>query len=188
VTELVIRRARPSDVEDIHGIARESFARPWEPSAFREELERQFAHLFVLEASGVLAGFVSLWLLRNEARVLSFAVDPRCRRRGLGRALLAHALSFAESLGVRYASLEVRASNRAARALYAELGFEAFGVRPGYYVDDGRAAEDAIVMMLAMRRSTRAHRHGHDERERDGEENAGRDTEQSERAHPEAVR
>jgi ribosomal-protein-alanine N-acetyltransferase len=54
--------------------------------------------------------------------------------------------------GIRTIWLEVRASNQAARALYASLGFVEAGVRPNYYtpVSEGAPREAAIVMRLNL--------------------------------------
>jgi ribosomal-protein-alanine N-acetyltransferase len=186
VTRPFVRRAEARDVERIHAIARMSFRDPWEATAFHEELGREFAHLFVVSAGAGDApvGFVTLWLLRDEAHVLSLAIHPGARRRGLASALLGNALAFARERGVRYASLEVRASNVAARELYARFGFEALGTRAGYYAADG---EDAVVMLLSMPPSSRGHRHGDHQRDCDREQDARRDTEQSKGALAQAI-
>jgi ribosomal-protein-alanine N-acetyltransferase len=75
----------------------------------------------------------------DEVEILLVAVVPHARRRGVGRALVEALLADA---GARRAHLEVRASNRAAIALYERTGFVAAGVRKRYYAD----GEDALVM------------------------------------------
>jgi ribosomal-protein-alanine N-acetyltransferase len=72
-------------------------------------------------------------------------VAPRWRRRGLARWLLRFALARAARDGARRACLEVRKSNRAARALYASVGFSPAGRRVGYYREP---PEPAMVLTL----------------------------------------
>jgi ribosomal-protein-alanine N-acetyltransferase len=73
------------------------------------------------------------WCVVDEVQVLSLAVDPCWRRRGVGRRLLNAYLDTLRSEGVRQVTLEVRASNEAAHEFYREFGFEVQGERPRYY-------------------------------------------------------
>lgn len=87
-------------------------------------------------------GMVLARTAADEAEVLTLAVDPDARRRGVGRALLDQALATAWDRGAGSMFLEVAADNAAALALYAAAGFDPIGRRPGYY-SGGR---DAIVL------------------------------------------
>ena len=69
--------------------------------------------------------YCSFWRIFDEVHVNNFAVHPSRRRQGLGRALLAHVLAEATALGAPRATLEVRASNAPAIALYEGGGFVA---------------------------------------------------------------
>src|SRR5204862_1925180 len=91
--------------------------------------------------------YINYWLVRAEVHLLNLAVHPDARRRGHGRALVAHLLRVAADQGCRYLTLEVRRSNLAAIELYRSVGFDPVGVRPRYYVDD---EEDAVVMVLEL--------------------------------------
>ncbi len=139
-------RIRRMEVRDLPGVARIQAASPecsqWEPLEY-------LAHAaIVAQQAGRLAGFaVARQLAPDEIEVLNMAVDPAARRRGVGRALLKVLLA----LPGRVLYLEVRASNAAARALYASAGFVEAGVRKGYYAALPGAAsppEDAIVMKM----------------------------------------
>ena len=90
----------------------------------------------------MLAGYVGAWVVDGQMQILKVAVEPACRRRGIARGLLARAAADARDLGAHEATLEVRASNTGAQALYIALGFESLGVRPRYYSD----REDAVIM------------------------------------------
>lgn len=90
-------------------------------------------------------GFLLLWLVGEEAEVVDVGVEAGDRRRGVGAALLKQALQIAAQAGVRCVFLEVRATNRAARALYEQAGFETCGTRARYYSD----GEDAVLYTLS---------------------------------------
>lgn len=138
-----------NDVDVVHLLAQECFSTAWDRHVFEEELARNWAYLRVLRPSPSepIVAFLSFWLVRDEIHVLNVGTHPTCRRRGHARLLMDDMLRFAGSRGVRYVSLEVRKGNRAALRLYATLGFDAIGIRPGYYADDG---EDAVVMLLTL--------------------------------------
>ncbi len=125
------------------------------------ELERPWSKVWVArpgERSEPQA-FLIAWLVADELHVLSLATLPVFRRKGLGSALLRHALVFARENGVRLVLLEVRRSNAIAIALYRSLGFSATAVRPHYYADN---AEDAVEMSLELDPATGAIRPGAD--------------------------
>ena len=88
-------------------------------------------------------GYGGLWLMVDEAHITTFAVLPEWRRRGIGGRLMVALMQVALDLNARVMTLEVRLSNRAARALYAQFGFRPVGVRPRYYSNN---AEDALIM------------------------------------------
>ncbi len=149
-TEPAAVRVRFMEIADIPAataIERRSFAESWPETAFLRELQQNaIARYVVLESAGPdpeMLGFAGLWLLVDEAHVVTVAVAPEHRRRGYGR-LLVHALvSLAEEVGMANATLECRVSNESARALYRQYGFYEVGRRKGYYTDNH---EDAVIM------------------------------------------
>jgi [ribosomal protein S18]-alanine N-acetyltransferase len=74
---------------------------------------------------------------------MNVAVEPSRRRAGIATALLHRLFEVTAGDGRRGYTLEVRVSNRAAIELYQRLGFQARGIRRGYYTDN---REDALVM------------------------------------------
>ena len=141
---VVVGPMRLGDVPAVHEIERLSFRTPWPPYAFEQELRgNRLAHYVVARAGDRITGFAGVWLMVDEAHVTTFAVHPDWRRQGIGRQLLLNVVELARKIGARRMTLEVRASNETAQALYRAYGFEEVGRRPRYYTDDG---EDAVVM------------------------------------------
>jgi ribosomal-protein-alanine N-acetyltransferase len=132
------------DVPDVHRIERASFPVPWPDYAFRQELQtNRLAHYFIVRAADEAVAYGGLWMMVDEAHITTFAVMPQWRRHGIGGRLMVELMRAALSLNARIATLEVRITNGAARALYAQFGFRPVGVRPRYYTDNG---EDALIM------------------------------------------
>lgn len=95
-----------------------------------------------LSAEAPLVGYAGGWVVDGDLQILKVGVDPAWRRHGIARILLARVADDARNLGARTSSLEVRAANAGAQALYAALGYETLGRRPRYYSD----GEDALIM------------------------------------------
>ena len=132
------------DVPAVHEIERLSFRTPWPAYAFEQELRgNRLARYVVARAGDRVVGFAGVWLMVDEAHVTTFGVHPDWRRQGIGRHLLLNLVELSRTIGARRMTLEVRASNQAAQALYRAYGFEEVGRRVRYYTDDG---EDALVM------------------------------------------
>ena len=91
---------------------------------------------------GTLVGYAGGWVVDGDVQILKVGTDPAWRRRGIARELLAHVAADARNLGAQTVSLEVRAGNEGAQALYRALGLVPVGTRPRYYSD----REDALIM------------------------------------------
>lgn len=90
-----------------------------------------------------ICGYVGIWLMVDEAHILSIAVRSSLRRRGIGELLLIATVDLAQALDQKAVSLECRVSNLPAQALYDKYGFKQVGIRPRYYSDN---REDALIM------------------------------------------
>ena len=141
---LLIRPMEVADLATVHLIERASFATPWPPQAYRQELEtNRLAHYLVVLIGDVIVAYGGIWLMVDEAHITTFAVHPRFRRRRIGERLLLALLDLAVDRRAREATLEVRLSNVPARRLYEKYGFRPVGIRPRYYSDNN---EDALIM------------------------------------------
>lgn len=134
---------REGDIAAIVRIESACHPDPWPEAALRDELQTPVSTQTVLRDGPDVVAYLVTWLVADEVTILNVTVAPSHQRRGLARRLLTDALAAAHAAGARLALLEVRASNAAARALYASLGFHEAGVRRGYYEQSG---EDAILM------------------------------------------
>lgn len=95
-----------------------------------------------LSVDARLVGYAGGWVVDGDVQILKVAVVPDMRRRGIARELLARVAGDARNLGASTSSLEVRAGNAGAQALYERLGYKSLGKRPRYYSD----GEDAVIM------------------------------------------
>lgn len=118
------------------------FADGWDAAYFRD-LACDSAVLLLADDEN---GFIAARVAADEAEILTLAVAPAARRRGLARNLLETAVSQAFSRGATRIFLEVATGNDAARALYAGAGFSQIGVRLCYYPDGG----DALVLSRTL--------------------------------------
>lgn len=142
------RRMLPADLGAVGDIERAVYTHPWTPGNFSDSLAAGY-DCWVMECGGGLAGYGVLMLAAEEAHLLNLSIALPLQRRGLGSALLQFACGLARAGGARTLFLEVRASNAAARALYARHGFAEIGARRGYYPDHG-GREDAVTMAKAL--------------------------------------
>lgn len=95
--------------------------------------------------SELVTGVLGVWLLADEAHIVTVAVRESHRRRGIAELLLITAIRLAQGKGQELVTLECRVSNEPALALYDKYGFERVGLRPRYYSDNH---EDAYVLSL----------------------------------------
>jgi [ribosomal protein S18]-alanine N-acetyltransferase len=137
-----IRPMIEPDLDAVLAIEQVSFSSPWKRDHFLHEIAAPHSYPFVTECGGVVAGYVCVTVLFEEAQILNIAVDPGMRGRGIARMLLERALSLAREKGADVIALEVRASNVAAITLYEQCGFTRTGLRQKYY--EGR--DDAVLM------------------------------------------
>jgi ribosomal-protein-alanine N-acetyltransferase len=123
----------------------ESFAESWSAESFAALLEQPAT--FALIAND---GFILVRVAGDESEVLTLAVRPAARRRGIASALLIEAAKLAEERGAKAMFLEVGAANSPAIALYKRHGFAQVGCRKAYYAAPGGEREDALVLRVEI--------------------------------------
>lgn len=149
-TEPAIVRVGPALLGEVLEIERLCFHDPWPAPAYEAELGHPWSFFRAIGPGGPggglarAQGFIVAWLLPGDMHLLKMAVLPERRRGGLARRLLDAALQRFAAAGGGSVSLEVRPSNPAAQAFYAQMGFVQVGVRRNYYQRDG---EDALVLV-----------------------------------------
>jgi len=139
---LVIRRLTYADLPQIIAIERRAFPTPWSLAMFVLELSKPAGVCLTALRDGGMLGYLICSRYDTVWHIMNVAVDPSCRREGIARAMLTDLLGRIDVNDARF-TLEVRASNASAIALYERFGFRAAGRRRRYYQDNG---EDAVVM------------------------------------------
>ena len=140
-----LRRLEMRDLDRIEEIERESYPTPWSRSMFAGELAKPSSvclGAFDTERD-VLVGYLIISRYVDAWHVMNVAVEPSERRRGIAQALLERLFELTANDSRRGYTLEVRVSNENAIRLYERLGFQARGLRRGYYTDN---REDALIM------------------------------------------
>ena len=129
-------------VPQIAAMERQNFSAPWDETSLLSELNNPLSLWLVALDGDRVAGYIGSQSVLGESDMMNLAVDPAWRRQGVGKALVERLLwELAEDN--HCLTLEVRASNAAAIALYENLGFRQVGRRPKYYLSP---PEDALIL------------------------------------------
>ena len=142
------------DVEEKHiaqieELEQKCFSSPWTAEQLKSQL-KDYQHEFIAAITGArVLGYVGMMYILDEGYISNVAVSPELRRLGLGDGLIEHLLSIADKLNLSFVTLEVRASNVPAIALYSKHGFTPVGRRKNYY---DFPKEDAILMTKFLNR------------------------------------
>ena len=131
-------------LDEIAELERICFSTPWSRNMLAEELDNACSAFLVAEDdAGKVAGYAGLQVILDEGYITNVAVRPECRRNGIAVKLLQVFLDFGQANHLAFLTLEVRASNYDAIALYGSRGFRSVGRRKNYYE---HPKEDAIIM------------------------------------------
>ena len=142
--EIDIRPMTAEDLETSAELEAMCFSTPWSLQAFRDSLDKPEIYLFRVAYMGSeLVAQAGLILSFDEADVVNVAVKPEYRKNGIAFELLNELMKAGSARGVKDYTLEVRAGNRAAIALYEKLGFKTEGIRKDFYREP---VEDALIM------------------------------------------
>jgi len=143
-----IRPASHEDIQAVFELNLASFPEAWSHRALMDARGHGY-DLDVWRASrGKLVAYYLGQDVLDEVHIMQLAVAPAFRRQSLGVRMIRYVLDKKRCKGMRHVWLEVRASNMAAQALYAGLGFRISGTRKNYYTprSAGFPREDALVM------------------------------------------
>jgi len=139
-----LRRLESRDLDTVEEIERASYPTPWSRSMFVAELRKPSSvALGAYSEEGDLVGYAFVSRYVDAWHVMNVAVATDHRRRGIATTLLEGVFEVTASDSRSGYTLEVRVSNAHAIRLYERLGFEARGIRRGYYTDN---REDALIM------------------------------------------
>ena len=131
-------------IQQIEVLERQCFSMPWTAEQLQSQM-KDHQHEFIAAVSPELTvlGYVGLMYVLDEGYISNVAVSPDYRRQGIADALILHLCNICKNLDLSFVTLEVRAGNVPAIALYEKHGFQRVGLRRNYYE---RPREDALIM------------------------------------------
>ena len=140
---MIIAQMKPEHIPQVAALEKLCFSDPWSENSVASELHNELSLWLVALEGDTVAGYVGSQSVMGESDMMNIAVHPDYRRRGLAEQLVA---SLVEALAEREnhsLTLEVRASNVPAIALYEKTGFAQVGRRKNYYRNP---KEDALIL------------------------------------------
>lgn len=144
---LHVEPAEPGDAAVLASIHARSFYRGWSADEFTGFLQDRATPAYIAcDAQRRIAGFALIRGVLDETELLTIAVHPRWRGKGIGRALMQAVFTDLLHSPARRMFLEVDEQNHAAIGLYRQLGFATLSSRKGYYARPDGSAATALVM------------------------------------------
>ena len=130
-------------VDQIAQLEKLCFSDPWSVNSIASELDNKLAFWLVATEEDRVAGYIGSQTVMDETDMMNVAVHPDYRRKGIAEALVNALVENLQKMGSHCLTLEVRASNVPAIALYEKLGFSEIGRRKNYYRNP---REDALIL------------------------------------------
>ena len=130
-------------VEQVAALEKECFSDPWSVRSIASELNNPLSLWFVAVEGDQVVGYVGSQSVMGEADMMNISVTEDWRRKGIAQRLVGSLVDALKEKEVHCLTLEVRASNEPAKALYEKLGFQQVGRRPNYYRNP---KEDALIL------------------------------------------
>ena len=140
---MIIEKMNSSHVAQIAQLEKICFSDPWSEKSVASELDNKLAFWLVAAEGDTVAGYIGSQTVIDETDMMNVAVHPDFRRQGIAEALVNALVENLKKMGSRCLTLEVRASNEPAIALYGKLGFAEIGRRKNYYRNP---REDALIL------------------------------------------
>ena len=140
---MMIVNMNESHVAQVAALEKICFSDPWSENSVASELKNPLSCWLVAEEDGKVTGYVGSQTVMDESDMMNVAVHPDHRRKGIAEALVVELVEALKKRESRCLTLEVRASNEPAKALYEKLGFTQVGLRKNYYRNP---REDALIL------------------------------------------
>ena len=144
---MMITNMTGDHVASIAQLEKLCFSDPWSEKSIESELSCRLSCWLVAMEGDTLVGYVGSQTVIDESDMMNLAVHPDYRRQGIAEKLVVALENALRERGSKALTLEVRASNQGAIALYEKLGFQQVGKRPNYYRNP---KEDAWILRKAL--------------------------------------
>ena len=139
---------RRCHVPQVAALEKACFSDPWSEQSVAGELSNPLSVWLVCVEKDRVLGYVGSQTVLGETDMMNVAVSPDARRRGIGEKLILELVERLKERDSHCLTLEVRATNAPAIALYEKLGFTQVGRRPNYYRNP---KEDALILRKEWR-------------------------------------
>lgn len=132
-----------ADVTQVAALEAVCFHDPWSEKSIQSELTNPLSCWIVAQEAEKIVGYVGSQTVLDESDMMNIAVSPAYRRHGIAEHLVQTLIDALRARGSHALTLEVRASNAPAQALYKKLAFQQIGLRKNYYRNP---KEDAMIL------------------------------------------
>ena len=140
---MIIENMTYAQVAQVAELEKICFSDPWSENSVASELQNPLAYWLVALDGDRLMGYVGSQTVVGETDMMNVAVHPDYRRQGVAESLILALVEGLKGKESHCLTLEVRASNTPAIALYQKLGFQQVGLRKNYYRNP---KEDALIL------------------------------------------
>ena len=140
---MMIERMNKRHIRQVAELEKLCFSDPWSEKSVASELDNKLSLWLVAVEQDTVVGYIGSQTCCDETDMMNVAVHPDHRRRGIAEALVIALVDALQASGSHCLTLEVRASNEPAKALYEKLGFAQVGRRLNYYRNP---REDALIL------------------------------------------
>ena len=125
------------------------FGEAWTAAQCLSTLAMPGGQLLIAISDGIVAGFALSRGVVDEEELLLIGVSKSARRKSIGRQLIAQLQKYCIKFKRSTIFLEVREGNNAF-SFYSSMGFDAVGIRPGYYKSTKGSLHDSVTMALKL--------------------------------------
>ena len=140
---MILETMNAAHVAQIAALEKICFSDPWSERSIASELDNKLAFWLVATEGETVAGYIGSQTVMEETDMMNVAVHPDFRRQGIAEALVSGLVEHLKAMGSHCLTLEVRASNAPAIALYESMGFTQVGLRKNYYQ---KPKENALIL------------------------------------------